>query len=210
MDHQQDQPDNPEGRFRGHRIRGDGQVRCLGLRDAAAGLPDGLRENLPCHRQCSAIQEAGNMEHRRLHRRVRRAWYRDGCRNAFPVMDRLDEIRFGDQQQCPLHLQLSYAALLRRILRRVRARAPLVLGDPAEQDLPVGPRCGCHRRHRPDVRGPPGTHAVALVADAGGICLCHGLVPGSERRREGRDDQMARSERRGRKAGQCAGTAAKG
>ena len=48
--------------------------------------------------------------------------------------------------------------------------------------------------HRPDVRGAAGTHAFALVADACGICLCHGLVPGSERRREGRDDQMARSD----------------
>ena len=45
----------------------------------------------------------------------------------------------------------------------------------------------------PDVRGSPGTHAIALVADARSICLCHGRVPRRERRREGRDDQMARS-----------------
>ena len=77
---------------------------------------------------------------------------------------------------------------------------------PAEQDLHVSPRCGCRHGHRPDVRGTPGTHAIALVADARGICLCHGLVPGSERRREGRDDQMARSERHGKKAGRCAST----
>ena len=102
--------------------------------------------------------------------------------------------RFGlsNQRQCPLHLQLSYAALLCRILRRVRARAQLVLGDAAQQDLPVSPGCGCHHGHGPDARGSPWTHAFALVADARDICLCHGLVPGSERRREGRDDQMAR------------------
>ena len=47
--------------------------------------------------------------------------------------------------------------------------------------------------HRPDARGSPGTHAIALVADARDFRLCHGLVPGRERRREGRDDQMARS-----------------
>ena len=73
------------------------------------------------YRQCAAIQEAGNVEHRRLHHRVRSAWCSDGCRNAFPVVDRLDAIRIGDQRQCPLHLQLSYAALLCGILRRVRA-----------------------------------------------------------------------------------------
>ena len=43
------------------------------------------------------------------------------------------------------------------------------------------------------VRGSPGTQAIALVADARGLCLCHGRVPRRERCREGRDDQMARS-----------------
>src|SRR5579872_4766868 len=145
------------------------------------------------------------MEHWRFHRRVRGAWDCDGCRDAFPVVDRLDEIRIGDEQQCPLHLQLSFAALFCRILRRVRARAPLVLGDPAEQDLSVGPCRRCHHRHPPDVCGTQRPHAVAVVADAGGVCLCDGYMPGFERRREGRDDQMARSERRTQKTNQRAG-----
>jgi len=48
-------------------------------------------------------------------------------------------------------------------------------------------------RYRPGLRGSPGTHAIALVADTCDICLCHGRVPRRKRRREGRDDQMARS-----------------
>ena len=103
--------------------------------------------------------------------------------------------RFGlaTQRQRPLHLQLPDAALLRRVLHRVRAGAPLVLGDDAQQDPRGGPDGGCAHGHRPDVRGSPGTHAVALVADARDLRLCDGLVPRRERRREGRDDQMARS-----------------
>ena len=140
LDHQQDQPDDPEGGLRGHRVRGDRQVRRLRLCDAAADLHDGLREDRPGHRPRSAVQEAGDVEHRRLHHRVRGAGRRDGRGNAPPLVDRLVAFRFGDQQQCPLHLQLPDAALLCRILRRVRARAPLVLGDDAQQDLPGGPR----------------------------------------------------------------------
>jgi len=37
-----------------------------------------------------------DLEHWRLHHHVRRARYRDGCRDAFPVMARLDKIRLGD------------------------------------------------------------------------------------------------------------------
>jgi H+-transporting ATPase len=99
--------------------------------------------------------------------------------NAPPLVDRLVAFRFGDQRQCPLHLQLPDAALLCRVLRRVRAGAPLVLGDAAQQDLHGGPRGGCAHGHRPDVRGSPGTHAIALVADARDFRLCDGLVPGS-------------------------------
>jgi hypothetical protein len=141
------------------------------------------------------------MGDRWLRHRIRSAWCRDGCRNAFPVVDWLDKLRFGDQQQCTLHLQLSYAALLCRILRRVRTRAPMVLGVPAKQDLHVSPRCGCHYWHRPDVCGSQGTHAIALVADSRDIFLCHGLVSGFQRRFEGRDDQMARFERYGHETG---------
>ena len=134
VDHQQDQPDDPEGGLRGHRVRGDRQVRRLRLRDAAAGLHDGLREDRPGHRPRSTVQEAGDVEHRRLHRGVGGAGRRDGRRGAPPPVDRLVALRSGDQRQCPLHLQLPDAALLRRVLHRVRARAPLVLGDDAEQD----------------------------------------------------------------------------
>lgn len=59
------------------------------------------------------------------------------------------------------------AALLCRILHRVRAGTTLVLGDDAQQD----PRGGCSHGHRPDVRRSPGTPAVAVVADARGLCL---------------------------------------
>ena len=79
---------------------------------------------------------------------------------------RLVAFRFGDQRQCPLHLQLPDAALLRRVLRGVRARAPRVLVDDAQQDPHGRPRGGCAHGHHPDARGSSGTHAVALVADA--------------------------------------------
>jgi hypothetical protein len=46
---------------------------------------------------------------------------------------------------------------------------------------------------RADLPENPGTHALALVADGGDFRLCDGRVPGGERRREGRDDPMARS-----------------
>ena len=59
--------------------------------------------------------------------------------------------------------------------------------------LAGGPRGRCAHGHRPDVRGSPGTPAIALVADARDFRLCDVLVPCRERRREGRDDQMARS-----------------
>ena len=52
---------------------------------------------------------------------------------------------------------------------------------------------GCAHGHHPDARGSAGTPAVALVADARDLRLCPGLVPGRERRREGRDDQVARA-----------------
>ncbi len=193
VDHQQDQPDDPEGCLRGHRVRGDRQVRRLRLCDAAAGLHDGLREDRPGHRPRSAIQETGNMEHRGLHHGVRGAGYRDGRGDAPPLVDRLVAFRVGNQRQCPLHVQFPDAALLCRILHRVRAGAPMVLGDDAQQDPHGRPHGGCAHGHRPDVRGSSGTHAIALVADARDICLCHGRVPRRERRREGRDDQMARS-----------------
>lgn len=75
----------------------------------------------------------------------------------------------------------------------VSARAQLVLGDAAQQDLPVGPCSRCAHGHRPYVRGSPGTQAFALVADRRGFCLCNGRVPRRERRRQGHDDQVARS-----------------
>ena len=90
--------------------------------------------------------------------------------------------RFGlaNQRQCPLHLQFPDAALLCRVLHRVRAGASLVLGDDAQQDPYGGPRGGCAHGHRPDTRRSSGTHAIALVADARDIRLCHGRVPRRE------------------------------
>ena len=73
----------------------------------------------------------------------------------------------------------------------VSAGTPRVLGDAAQQDLHGGPHGGCADGHPPDVRRSPGTHAIALVADARDICLCHGCVPRRQRRCEGRDDPMA-------------------
>jgi len=90
-------------------------------------------------------------------------------------------------------LQLPDAALLCRILRRVRAGAPLVLGDDAQQNPPGGADGGCAHGHRPDVRGSSGTHAIALVADARDFRLCDGLLPCCELRCKGGDDQTARS-----------------
>ena len=64
--------------LRGHRVRGDRQVRRLRLCDAAAHLHDGLREDRPRHRSRAAIQKAGDLEHRRLHHGVRGAGRGDG------------------------------------------------------------------------------------------------------------------------------------
>ncbi len=69
-------------------------------------------------------RKTGDVEHRRLHHRVRGAGRRDGRGGALPPVDRLVALRSGDQRQRPLHLQLPDAALLRRVLHRVRARAP--------------------------------------------------------------------------------------
>ncbi len=140
-----------------------------------------------------AVEETGDMEHRRLHHRVRGAGSRDGRRDASPIVDRLVAFRFGNRQQRPLHLQLPDAALLCRILRRVRAGAPLVLGNAAEQNCPVSPRGGCAHRHFPDICGSSRTRTFALVADARSVWLRDGLVSGRQRRRENRDDQMARA-----------------
>ena len=55
-----------------------GQVRCLRLCDAAADLHDGLREDFPRHRSRSAVEKAGDLEHRRLHHGIRGAGRGDG------------------------------------------------------------------------------------------------------------------------------------
>ena len=193
VDHQQNQPDDPEGRFRGHRVRGDRQVRHLRLGDAPTGLHDGLRRDRPGHRPRSPIQEAGDVEHRGLYHRILGARRRDGRGGALLFVDRLVAFRFGDQRQCPLRVQLPYAALLCRILHRVGAGAPPVLGDDAEQNACGRPRGGYARGYCPDHRRSPGTHAIALVADARDFRLRDGLVPCRQRRCEGRDDQMVRS-----------------
>ena len=59
---------------------------------------------------------------------------RDGRGSAPLPVDRLVAFRPGDQRQCPLHLQLPDPALLRRVLHRIGAGAPLVLVDAAQQD----------------------------------------------------------------------------
>ena len=74
-------------------------------------------------------------------------------------------------------LMLLYFAVFSVVSARERQ---LVLGDDAQQDLHVGPHGGCAHGHGPDARGSPGTHAVALVADARDLRLCHGFVPGRE------------------------------
>ena len=45
----------------------------------------------------------------------------------------------------------------------------------------------------PDARRSSVTNPIALAADVRNFRLCHGLVPGCERRREARDDQLARA-----------------
>src|SRR5579872_6313759 len=109
------------------------------------------------------------MEHRGLHHRLRCAWYRDGRRNAALIVGRLVAFWLSDRQQYALHFQLSSAALLCRILRRVRAGAQLVLGNATQQDLSVSPGVGCAGWYRPYIRRTPGTQAFALVADSRGL-----------------------------------------
>ena len=43
--------------------------------------------------------------------------------------------------------------------------------------------------HRPDVRGPPGTSGIALVADTRHLRLCDGVLPRGQRHPQGRVDQ---------------------
>ena len=150
-------------------------------------------DDRPGHRPRSPVQETGDLEHRGLHHRVLGAGRRDGRGGALLFVDLLVAFRFGDQRQYPLRVQLPDAALLCRILHRVGAGAPLVLGDDAQQNACGCPRGGYARGYCPDVRWSPGTHDIALVADACDFRLCDGLVPCRQRRREGRDDQMVRS-----------------
>ena len=56
--------------------------------------------------------------------------------------------------------------------------------------------CGCSRcrnvhRHVPDVRGPAGSRAHAMLGGTVDLRPCGSLVPGRERSREGRAHQMA-------------------
>jgi H+-transporting ATPase len=55
LDHQQDQPDDPEGGLRRCCVRGHRQICRLRLRDAASRLHDGLREDRPSYRSCSTV-----------------------------------------------------------------------------------------------------------------------------------------------------------
>ena len=57
VDHQQDQPDDPEGCLRGHRLCDDRQVCRLRLCNAAAGLHDGFRQDRSGDRPCSILPE---------------------------------------------------------------------------------------------------------------------------------------------------------
>ena len=99
----------------------------------------------------------------------------------------------GDERHGPLYLQFPDAALLRRVLHRIRTGAPLVLGDDAQQGCCDCRRGGSARRNHPDARGYSRARAIALVADIHDFRLCDDLMPGRQRCREGRDDQTARS-----------------
>ena len=65
----------------------------------------------------------------------------------------------------------------------------MVLDDHAQQDPRGGSYGGCGRRHCSDARRPPGSYAIALVANARGIRLGDGRMPRRQRRCEGRYDQ---------------------
>jgi hypothetical protein len=55
------------------------------------------------------------------------------------------------------------------------------------------PYAGSARGYGADAGGSTGPHAITLVADTLGIGLCHGLLSHRERRREGCNDRVARS-----------------
>ena len=132
LDYQQNQPHDPKGGLRGHRLRGDRQVRRFRLCHAAAGFHDRLCQDRPGHRPCSPVQKTGNLEYRGLHHRVRSAGRHNGRGGTPSLVDRLVAFRFGDERSGPLHFQLPDAALLCRVFRNVRAGAPLVLGIDAQ------------------------------------------------------------------------------
>jgi hypothetical protein len=75
----------------------------------------------------------------------------------------------------------------------VSARERRVLVNDVQQGLHGRPHRGSAHGHNPDALGSAGTHAIALGTDPRDFRLCHGLVSGRERRREGRDDQAVRA-----------------
>ena len=80
-----------------------------------------------------------DVEHRRFHRGVRDSGCRHGRGGAPVPVVRLVALWSGDPRKRPLHVQLPAAAVLCRVLRGVRARAPLVLDDHAQHDTGGGP-----------------------------------------------------------------------
>ena len=103
-------------------------------------------------------QKAGDLEHREFHRDVGGAGCGDGGGDTPALVPGVVTFRFGDERPCSAHVQLSDAALLCRVLDRVRQRATLVLGDETQQDPGGGPDGGRDRRHRRAVHWPPWHH----------------------------------------------------
>ena len=133
VDRQQDQPDDPEVCFCLYRLHLHGQVRRLRLRDAAAHFHDGFCQGCAGYRPRSTVEEAGNLEHRRLCCGVRGPGRGHGRGGSFPPVPGLVTIRSSYQRQRPLHVQLPDSALSCRVLHRIRERAKVVLVDHAQQ-----------------------------------------------------------------------------
>jgi hypothetical protein len=86
-------------------------------------------------------------------------------------------------------------AVPRGVLYRLRERAKVVLVDNTQQDSCSCSHGGCACGDGPDARGDFGPHAIVPVAHAGDFLLRCDCIPDSERRHQGRHDQVARSNR---------------
>ena len=122
-------------RFLTSSVRGDRQVRCLRLCDAAADLHDALCEDRLATDNVQPSKRPETCNICGLHHRIRGSGHRDGRGGASLLEEGLVAFRKGDDRQWSLYIKLPDAALLCRVLHHVRAGAPVVLATMPSKSL---------------------------------------------------------------------------